>query len=107
MVVTDLDARDRFDELHRALDPSHVRCYTPDELRAACAQDAFPVHDETLEFRAPVDIAITELSDGDRVIDALRSEIAGGPPTGLDPVEADGSYSVLFVMDTVHTVRGG
>jgi SAM-dependent methyltransferase len=107
MVVTDLDARDRFDELHRALDPSHVRCYTPDELRAACAQDASPVHDETLEFRAPVDIAITELSDGDRVIDALRSEIAGGPPTGLDPVEADGSYSVLFVMDTVHTVRGG
>src|SRR4029079_2280886 len=27
MVVTVSDARDRFDDLHRALDPSHVRCF--------------------------------------------------------------------------------
>ena len=35
LVVTAADARDRFDDLHRALDPSHVRCFTAEELRAA------------------------------------------------------------------------
>jgi len=106
MVVTVSAARDRFDDLHRALDPSHVRCFTPDELRAACADVASVAHDETSEFRAPVDIAITELSDGDRVRDALRTELAGGPATGFQPAEADGSCTVAFVIDTVHAVRG-
>jgi SAM-dependent methyltransferase len=106
MVVTSPDARGLFDDLHRALDPSHVRCFTPDELRTACAAGASVVHDETTEFRAPVDIAITELSAGDTVRDALRAELAGGPTTGLDPVESDGSYTVAFVIDTVHAVRG-
>jgi ubiquinone/menaquinone biosynthesis C-methylase UbiE len=107
MVVTAPDARDRFDDLHRALDPSHVRCFTADELRAACAEPgASVVHDETSEFRAPVDIAITELSDGDTVVDALRAELAGGPKTGFGPVDADGSCSIVFVIDTVHAVRG-
>jgi SAM-dependent methyltransferase len=106
MVVTAPDARDRFDALHRALDPSHVCCFTADELRAACADGASVMHDETSEFRAPVDIAITELADGDPVRDALRAELAGGPTTGLDPVESDGSFTVAFVIDTVHAVRG-
>ncbi len=106
MVVTVPDARDRFDELHRALDPSHVRCFTRDEFRAACADVASVTHDETSEFRAPVDIAITELSDGDTVRDALRAELDGGQPTGFDPTESDGACSVVFVIDTVHAVRG-
>jgi ubiquinone/menaquinone biosynthesis C-methylase UbiE len=106
MVVTEPEARTRFDELHRALDPSHVRCFTPDEFRAACADGTSVTHDERAEVRAPVGIAITELSDGDTVVDALRAELAGGPPTGFDPAETDGAYSVAFVIDTVHAVRG-
>jgi SAM-dependent methyltransferase len=106
MVVTAPDARDTFDALHRALDPSHVRCFTPDELRSACADVASVTHDERTEFRAPFEIAVTELSDGGAVAAALRTELAGGQPTGFDPSETDGSCSVTFVIDTVHAVRG-
>ncbi len=107
LVVTAVDARDRFDELHRALDPSHVRCFTPDELRVALPERLSLTHHETNEIRVPVDIAVTELSDRDRVFDALRAEVAGGPPTGFDPEAADGSYSVVFVMETVQAVCEG
>jgi hypothetical protein len=54
----------------------------------------------------PVDIAITEQSDRATVFDAFRAELAGGPVTGFEPVEAGGTCTVVFVMDTVHATRG-
>jgi SAM-dependent methyltransferase len=106
LVVTAVDARDRFDDLHRALDPSHVRCFTAEELRGAFPDHLDVTDGDRIDVRVPVDIAIVEQSDRDTVFDAFRAELAGGPVTGFDPVEADGSYSVVFVMDTVHAVRG-
>jgi len=106
LVVAAADVRDRFDDLHRALDPSHVRCFTPDELRDALPGFVSVAHDETSEIRVPVEIAVTEQSDEDTVFDALRAELAGGPATGFDPQAAGDSFSVVFVMETVQAVRG-
>jgi SAM-dependent methyltransferase len=106
LVVTAVEERDRFDDLHRALDPSHVRCFTAEELRDAFPDDVDVTPGERIDIRVPVDIAIVEQSDRDTVFEAFRAELAGGPVTGFDPAEADDSYSVVFVMDTVYGVRG-
>ena len=53
--------------------------------------------------RLPISIAYTEQSDTEAVEAALRAELAGGPPTGLEPSEAeDGTLLVAFWTSTVH-----
>jgi hypothetical protein len=36
------------------------------------------------------------------VLDALRAELAGGPATGFEPTEEDGTMVVSFWTSTVH-----
>jgi hypothetical protein len=109
VVVADLIApsdeeRDTFDHLHRLIDPSHVRSFLEAEL-AVLLPDLTLTYGETMPIRLPVDIAFTEQSDRDTVLEALRDEVAGGPPTGFDPAEEDGKFVVSFTMCTVHGTR--
>lgn len=107
VVIVDLVApagvdRDRFDHLHRLLDPSHVRTFLEDELAAEFPTEATVTYSDTARFRFPIDVAMSEQSDRDAVLAALRDELSGGERTGFDPAETDGSIEVSFVVSTVH-----
>jgi ubiquinone/menaquinone biosynthesis C-methylase UbiE len=90
VVVQDLivpvpEARERFDDVHRRLDPSHRRAHLEVEL----------------ESRFPISIAYTEQSDVAGAEAALRDELAGGAVTGLEPIDDDGVLTVSFWTSTL------
>ena len=101
------DARDRFDELHRMIDPSHRRALLEPELVELFGGVRALSHAETTTTPFPIAIAFTEQSDTDAVLDALRAEIRGEvDPTGFDPHEDDGQVVVTFTSCVVHAPRG-
>lgn len=100
LVAPSDDVRDRFDHVHRLLDPSHVRTFLEPEL--ATLLPAPLEYGDTMTIRLPIDIAMTEQSDRDAVIAALRDD---RPATGFDPTEEDGSYTVSFTSCVVHARR--
>jgi SAM-dependent methyltransferase len=97
--------REIFDRLHRLVDPSHVRCFLAAELDATWPRTVSVTHGGTTVLRLPIDIAITEQSDSAAVLDALRAELQGGPPTGFAPQLDDGAVTVAFVTHTAHAIR--
>jgi ubiquinone/menaquinone biosynthesis C-methylase UbiE len=109
VVINDLvapspDVRDRFDELHRLLDPSHVRTFLPEELVAALPREARCAEHETIEIRLPLEVSISEVSDRDAVVDALHEELDGGPASGFSPAIENDALVVTFQVCTVHGV---
>jgi hypothetical protein len=107
IVVQDLivpipDARDHFDEIHRRLDPSHRRAHLEAELVALLPDRAELTYAATSDSRFPISIAYTEQSDVEGAEAALRAELAGGPVTGLEPVDDDGTLTVSFWTSTLH-----
>jgi hypothetical protein len=100
LVARDADGRDLFDRVHRLLDPSHVGTFLEGELAQLLPGgiDALTYAD-TSTMRLPIDIAFTEQSDRDAVLQLLRADLRGeGPRTGFDPAEEDGKV--------VHDLRG-
>jgi len=106
LVVPIPDARDRFDEVHRWLDPSHRRAHVEAELVALLPRDATLTSAATSESRFPISIAYTEQSDVDAAEAAFRAELAGGAVTGLEPRDDDGVLTVSFWSSTVHATVG-
>jgi len=102
LVVPIPDARDRFDEVHRALDPSHGRAHLEAELVALLPAGVEVTYASTGDSRFPVSIAYTEQSDVETAERALRDELAGGVVTGLEPADEDGTLTVSFWTSTVH-----
>lgn len=107
LVAPSEDVRRRYDEVHRLIDPSHVRTFLEGELA-----DALPsgidglAYGDTTTIRLPVDIAFTEESQSTEVLEMLEAEVRGeGPPTGFNPEEEDGKLVVSFVTCVVHGVR--
>jgi hypothetical protein len=98
----DVVLRDRFDELHRALDPSHARALLESELAAAMEAVVGP-----LSYGATSSIEFTFGSGvPDTVQRALRAELAGGRATGFRPTATDdGRIEVSFVETVVHATR--
>jgi SAM-dependent methyltransferase len=101
LIVPVPDARDRFDGLHRLLDPSHRRAHLEAELVALLPGHVELTYAATTEARLPISIAYTEQSDVDAVEDALRAELDGGAVTGLEPQDEDGGVTVSFWMSSV------
>jgi len=109
IVPPDPAVRDAFDDLHRLLDPSHVRSFLESELA-----DLLPggldglTYADTFTFRLPVDVAMTDQSDRHKVLRQLRDELQGAaPPTGFEPTEEDGKVMVDFTTCVVHACRSG
>jgi len=102
----DDETHSRFDDVHRMLDPSHLRTFTESELAALLpgGADAL-VYAETSDIRLPIDIAMTEQSDRDGVLALLDAELDAGPPTGFAPAADNGNIVVSFTTCTVHGVR--
>jgi ubiquinone/menaquinone biosynthesis C-methylase UbiE len=106
VVINDLVApspgvRDRFDELHRLLDPSHVRTFLADELVAALPTGASCADHDLAQIRLPLDISISAVSDGDAVVGALNDELGGGAPSGFEPAIEDDALVVTFHLCTL------
>ena len=95
-------ARDRFDDVHRRLDPSHRRAFLEAELVDAAARRRRAHVRGDDESRFPISIAYTEQSDVEGAEAALRGELDGGPITGLEPQDDDGTLTVSFWMSTLH-----
>jgi ubiquinone/menaquinone biosynthesis C-methylase UbiE len=113
IVVQDLVApipseRERFDHLHRLVDPSHVRALLEPELVDLFGGVEALSHGQTTAVRFPIAVAFTEQSKDEEVLARLRAEIAGDEaPTGFDPSEGDdGSVEVAFTSCVVHAQRG-
>jgi SAM-dependent methyltransferase len=107
VVVQDLivpvpDARDRFDDVHRMVDPSHRRAFVEAELAALMPDGAELSYAATGDARFPISIAYTEQSDVEGAETALRAELDGGPVTALEPIDDDGTLTVTFWISTVH-----
>lgn len=94
--------RDAFDALHQRIDPSHRRAFLEAELVDLLPDDSTLTYGATASARFPVEIAFTEQSDADGVLATLRAEIAGGPATGFEPAEEDGTMVVSFWTSTLH-----
>jgi SAM-dependent methyltransferase len=107
MVATSAEARERFDQVHRNLDPSHAAALLEAELADLLRSTVGPIaYGETTDpFKIPVDHILTDAADRDAVISALRAELAGGDATGFDPVADGDQILVSFTSTTVHATR--
>jgi ubiquinone/menaquinone biosynthesis C-methylase UbiE len=104
LIVPVPDARDRFDDLHRRLDPSHRRAFVERELVELLPAHVELTHAQTSESRFPISIAYTEQSDVETAEAALQAELGGGAVTGLEPRDDDGTLTVSFWTSTVHAI---
>jgi SAM-dependent methyltransferase len=107
MVATSVGARERFDEVHRHLDPSHARTLLDAELADLLGSTVGPIaYGETSDpFAIPVDHILTDAADRDAVMSALRAELSGGDATGFDPVADGDQILVSFTSTVVHASR--
>jgi ubiquinone/menaquinone biosynthesis C-methylase UbiE len=107
MVAPSAEVRAAFDDLHRTIDPSHVAVLLEAELAELLASTVGPLcHAETSDpLRLPVDHMLTDAADRDEVMATLRSELAGGPETGFNPINEAGSVVVSFTTTVVHATR--
>ena len=98
--------RERFDHVHRLLDPSHVRSFLESELADLLGGIDSLSYADTFTLRLPVDVAVTDQSDRDEILRLLRAELdTSGPPTGFDPTEEDRQFIVSFTTCVMHATR--
>jgi SAM-dependent methyltransferase len=101
------DVRERFDHIHLLIDPSHVHSFLESELVELLPGGFDAVtYADTATIRLPIDIAFTDQSEQDQVLDILRAEMSGdAETTGLDPAEENGKLVVSFTTTVVHAER--
>lgn len=113
MVAPSAAVRERFDALHRALDPSHSRCLLEDELGALLARcTGTPAKTRRSRSRAlPFEVfehqsATARPEALERVREALRRDARGGEATGFEPLEApDGALRVHLTSAVATAAR--
>lgn len=111
VVVSDLvpptaDVRADYDDLHRAIDPSHAGVLLEAELAQLLEQLVGPLaYGETTTIDIPLDVMCTDLTDRDRVVARLRADLDGGHPTGFLPTEDGGALTVSLLTTTVQATR--
>jgi len=101
MVTEPGSTGERMDELERLRDPSHVAC-----PRRACLHELIAAaglrlvdqatRDQRLPAEAWLDRAQPDPEARDIIVEALRAEAAGGPPTGLGAAEDDGALTITY-----------
>jgi SAM-dependent methyltransferase len=106
MIVPNTQVRDAFDELHRRIDPSHVRALLESEIAELLGRTVGPLtYGETGSMKLPIDVMLTDAADRESALAALQRDLAGGGPTGFDPVVTDDGIVVSFTGTVVHATR--
>ena len=107
MVAPSAAVRERFDAVHRDLDPSHVRVLLEPELHTLLEQEVGPLvyADTPPPMAIPFAAIVTPVADRDAVTNALQAEIDGGDATGFSPAVADGELSVSFCFASAQAER--
>ena len=106
MIVPGVDVRDAFDELHRTIDPSHVRALTEEELAELLRERVGALsYGETNTISFPIDVILTGAADSPAVLAMLEQELEGGTPTGFTPAREDDRIKVSFTSTVVHAKR--
>lgn len=107
MVAPGAEVRERFDAVHRDLDPSHMRVLLDAELVGLLEAHVGPVTraEPVPPLRLPLDLIVTDAGDGDAVRTAVRAELDGGEATGFEPTLDDGTVHVAFHITVVEARR--
>ena len=107
MVAPSATVRDAFDDVHRAIDPSHAGALLEAELAELLRTRVGPLSYAETDppFTVAVDDILTDAADRDAVRAALDTELRGGPPTGLQPRTADDRTHVAITSTVVHATR--
>jgi SAM-dependent methyltransferase len=107
MVPPNAEVRERFDELHRDLDPSHagvlLEAELADLLRTTVGSLSYG--ETTDPITLPIDHVFTEVADREAVLAALQAELDGGRATGFQPASDAGHIVVAFTSTVVHATR--
>jgi SAM-dependent methyltransferase len=107
VVVEDMTApaaavRDTFDDLHRAIDPSHARVLLDGELAVLLERHVGPLaHGQSSTVSYP----FSSPRIPDAVMGSLRAELDEGPPTGFLPVSNGDQVLVTFTHTVVHATK--
>jgi SAM-dependent methyltransferase len=104
MVAPSGEVREEFDAVHRTIDPSHAAVLLEAELAELVTRVVGPLtHGATTTTPPiPVEAMLTDASDRAAALARLETELAGGTPTGLDPVATADGLSVTFTSTVVH-----
>ncbi len=62
---------------------------------------------DTNSVSLPIEVILTSAADRDATEATLEAELAGGTPTGFDPVRAGDDVMVTFVGTVVHATVAG
>jgi SAM-dependent methyltransferase len=109
VVVSDMTApkaesRNAFDELHRRVDPSHVRALLEGEV-AELLRTVGPItYGDTSSTALPIDVILTGASDREGTMKALHDDL-GINATGFDPAREGDRIMVTFTGTVVHATR--
>jgi SAM-dependent methyltransferase len=106
LVSPDAQLAARFNDYERHRDPSHTRALTPEELGRAFARNGLEIlHRTQTEPTIPVDRWLEQASTpadvGEAIIADLRAELAGGPATGMRPVDDGDTLSYKQTWEIV------
>jgi len=107
VVVEDMTAptaelRGTFDDLHRALDPSHAHVLLDTELAALLEQHVGPLaHGQ----HSTVSYPFSSPGVPDTIMGPLRAELAGGGQTGFQPAAEGDVVHVTFTNTAVHATK--
>jgi ubiquinone/menaquinone biosynthesis C-methylase UbiE len=99
MTAPSADVRDHFDDLHRALDPSHTHVLVDEELFDVMRRHVGPVESSQ---QSTVTYPFASPGVADAVMQSLQAEIDGGRPTGFRPVAEANRIRVTFTHTAVH-----
>jgi ubiquinone/menaquinone biosynthesis C-methylase UbiE len=106
MIAPRPEVRDAFDELHRHIDPSHVRVLVESEIAELVREHVGPLcYGDTQSTSLPLDAFVTSAADREATMAAVQADLDGGAATGFDPVREGDDVMVTFVGTVVHGTR--
>jgi SAM-dependent methyltransferase len=112
LISADPEMADAYNQVERSRDPSHTCALTSDELERALEGAGTTLdHTTRVDVQAPVERWLAQASTPPDVADSIRAalhaELAGGPPTGMRPVDGDGLHYTQTWAIAVARVGGG
>lgn len=106
MTAPNAEVRDAFDELHRRIDPSHVRALLEHELAELVGTVGTLTYRDTSSTTLPIDIILTGASERAATLAAVHDDL-GTNATGFDPVKEGDEVRVTFTGTVVHATLAG